>query len=157
MDRVRIQLMFRKIIFTCPKCGKEDIRDMKMEGGNSFENNCSECGQWNNNFKNYDGCISYTQDEYDKLTDEDLVVKKDELVNKFIYDQKNPPPYVEPSVTDYQQMIDSRLEEINRYAQEVSAKFGKADLEVIKSKIDMSVSSVQTNIDSKAELIEDIK
>lgn len=147
-DRIMTQIRFRKGIFTC-KCGQEDIVDWSPSGGNTYENNCSACGKWTNSFKNYDGCLTMLQDEYDKMTEEDIIKKKNEGVDKFIYDQKNPPEYVEPSVKDYESMIDGRLEEVGQYLEAVKSKASKAELEGIKAKIDAQSSNLQTSIEDK--------
>ena len=112
MDRVNVQVRFRRGIFTC-KCGQEDIVDWSMSGGNTYENNCSKCGAWSNSFTNYSGCISYTPEEYEALKAEDIVQAKDDLVADFIYQQKNPPPYVEPTAEEVQKMIDEKQAEID--------------------------------------------
>ena len=51
MDRIRIQIQFRKAIWTCPKCGQEDFEDFNIAGGNIYEHNCSKCNVWFNSFK----------------------------------------------------------------------------------------------------------
>jgi len=87
-----------------------------MAGGNTYEHNCSSCGKWSNSFKDYYGCLNYSLDEYDKLTDEDVVASKDTLVNKFIYDVKNPPVEVEPTKEELESMkveFEKRVSEIN--------------------------------------------
>lgn len=99
MDRVQVQVRFRKGIFTC-KCGQEDIVDFNVNGGNTYEHSCSVCGAWNNSFVNYDGCATFTQEEYEKKSQKDIDQVKDAMLSAWNYDRKNPPPYIEPTKED---------------------------------------------------------
>jgi hypothetical protein len=120
-DRIRVQVIFRKGIFTC-ECGQEDIVDWSTEGGNTYENNCSVCGKWNNSFKDYNGCLLYKKDEYERMDRETIEINKSSEVDKFLYDQKNLPPYVEPTIEE---------------------------LEIEKLKLDRQVTEIQSRIDAR--------
>ena len=122
MDRVRIQVQFKKFWWTCPKCGQEDYEDAKMEGGNTYEHTCSKCeerfNQSNTNLREYNGVINYTPEEYETLKSEDLSTEKSSRLGKWVYEVKNPPAYVEPTEEEINRMIADRQEEIDRLEQQ---------------------------------------
>jgi predicted RNA-binding Zn-ribbon protein involved in translation (DUF1610 family) len=99
-DRVKIQVEYRKALWICPKCGQEDITDLNVGTPSVYEHNCSKCGQWSNSFKEYNGVASYSQEDYAKVTANDLKTEKDAKVDAWIYDIKHPAPYVEPTIAE---------------------------------------------------------
>ena len=117
-DRVKVQVQFRKLIFQCQD-GTEEVVDASMSGGNTYEHTCKD-GKWTNNFINYSGALSLTQDEYAELKEADLEAKKKTEVEKFIYQKNNPPKYIEPTEEDYKKMIDEKIAEINMYSEKIT-------------------------------------
>jgi hypothetical protein len=96
MDRVRIQRTFRKAYWIC-SCGQEDTTDLNLGTPSVYEHNCSACNKWSNSFKEYNGNLSYTPEEYDKIKEEDVELEKTKRVDNWIYEIKHPFPYVEPT------------------------------------------------------------
>lgn len=100
MDRVRVQIQFKKAIWTCPVCGLEEIEDRPMNGGASYEHTCANGHKFNQsglNMREYNGSVSYTEEEYAKKTEEDIAIDKQKPCDDWLYSVKNPPPYVEPT------------------------------------------------------------
>ena len=132
MDRIQVRVEFKKAIWTCPKCGQEDIQDLIVSGGNDYTHNCSKCGQWFNSFKEYNGCIQYPFDKYPDITTEDVDTQKTELCDKWLYEVKHPPVYIEPKPEDLQTEIDAKLQEIESLqARKIEAQV-KLDAKVIE-------------------------
>ena len=131
MDRVRIQVQFKKFWWTCPKCRQEDYEDAKMEGGNTYEHTCSKCeerfNQSNTNLREYNGVINYTPEEYETLKSEDLSTEKSSRLGKWVYEVKNPPAYVEPSKEDLERELADK----------------QADIAVLESKIAETTKEVK--------------
>ena len=127
-DRIIVQVQFKKFIWLCPKCGQEDIVDAKVGGGNEYVHTCSKCAaefnQSGPNMKEYNGSINYTPTEYESLKAEDLATAKKSRCDKWLYDWKNPPEYVEPT---------------------------KADLEAEKAQKQAEVDALQSRIDAKVD------
>jgi hypothetical protein len=98
-DRVMIQRSFRKALWTCT-CGQEDIVDLNVGTPSVYEHNCSACNKWSNSFKEYNGVLSYTPAEYDKVLEEDVTSAKDIAVSKWVYGIKNPPLVQQPTKAD---------------------------------------------------------
>jgi hypothetical protein len=144
-DRVRVQVIYRQAIFQC-KDGTEEIVPLSMTGGNTYEHTCKD-GKWTNNFVNYSGALSLTQEEYAELKEADLDAKKKTEVEKFIYQKNNPPEYVEPTEEDYKKMIDEKMAEINMYSEKITDATILSD---IKTDFESSI----TSIDSKTEIKE---
>ena len=124
MDRIRVQIQFRRFLWTCPKCKKEDYEDRDMAGGQSYEHTCSACAAKFNqtHMKEYNGCITYTPEEYEVIKEQDVAEKKQALVDKWVYDVKNPPPYVEPSREDLEKMLADKQAEVSELQTQISAK-----------------------------------
>ena len=112
-DTINVQVRFVKGIFACP--GGDEIVDWSTKGGNEYEHICKD-GTWLNSFKRYEGSINYSKEEYEKVKTEDITKEKQKRVDDWLYQVKNPPPYIEPTEADYKQMIDEKLAEINSYA-----------------------------------------
>lgn len=133
-DRVSVRVEFKKAVWTCPICGQEDIQDLIVSGGNDYTHKCSKCGQWFNNFKEYNGTLSYPYDDYLKVSDEIKDEKKKELCDKWIYEIKHPPVYVEPSLDDYQKLYNEKMDEATQYLDKI-AKI-TTELELTKNKVE---------------------
>jgi len=121
-DVVTVQVRFKKGIFTCKNCGHEDIVDWSATGGNTYENNCSECGTWTNDFRNYDGLLSYSKAEYEKVAEKDVTSAKTTKVADWLYEVKHPPAYVEPSKEDLEQEKASLEARVSELQTRISAK-----------------------------------
>jgi hypothetical protein len=89
-DRIRVQVQFRKALWICD-CGQDDITDLNVGTPSVYEHNCSACNKWSNNFKEYNGHLSYGEREYPELTERDIDDAKKELVDKWVLEVKNPP------------------------------------------------------------------
>lgn len=113
MDRVRIQIQFRKAIWVCLKCSQEDYEDLNVNGGNIYEHNCSKCGTWSNNFRVYNDTLDFSPEEYDKIKQEDIINKKQEKFNNHLNILKNPIPYIEPTPEEIQREIEIKEEQIS--------------------------------------------
>jgi hypothetical protein len=112
MDKISVQIRFRKGIFTC-SCGQEDVVDFNVAGGNTYENICSVCGEWSNTFKNYDGILAYAKDEYESLSASDISKAKEDKCDNWLYEVKHPPKYIEPSAEDLEKQkveLESQIE-----------------------------------------------
>lgn len=115
MDRVRIQVLFKKALWTCPVCKLEEWEDRPMDGGASYEHTCKNGHKFNqsgNNMKEFNSSVSYTPEEYDTLKNEDLISEKQGKADAWLDSVKNPPPYVEPKISDYENMIADKQAEI---------------------------------------------
>ena len=91
-DKIRVSVEFRKYLYTC-SCGEELLVD-----DNTVNYNCIKCGfklgeGW---YKDVGGNISYSFDEYNKLTKEDIEIEKSKLIDERIIQVKTPVPiYIE--------------------------------------------------------------
>jgi transcription elongation factor Elf1 len=126
MDRISVKVEFKKFWWTCPKCGQEDIEDAKVAGGNDYTHICSKCSakfnQSAGNMKEYNGCLSYPYETYASVKEEDVETQKTTLVEAWVYSVKNPPPYVEPSLQDLQNMLAEKQAEVDRLTEQIQAK-----------------------------------
>ena len=118
-DRVRVQVCFRKVVWDCPK--GEEVTDLNIAGGNTYTHKCSD-DIVVNRFINYDGCLAYTEDEYRVTNPTKLSSDKTAMFNKWNYERKNPPPYVEPSLEDLQSVKQGLLDEISRLDEQIVKK-----------------------------------
>lgn len=161
-DRIRVQIQFKKFIWTCPICGLEDIVDASMTGGNTYEHTCANGHTFNQscgNMKEYNGTVNYTPEDYEKKTEEDIAVDKQKPCDDWLYQVKNPPAYVEPSKEDYKRMYDDHMAEAQQNLALFAEKATSEELVQVKTSIEAIASDVQTTIEAKpvAEPIEDIK
>jgi hypothetical protein len=88
MDRITNQIQFRKAIWECPECQQVDFQDLDMEGGNTYEHNCSACGVWFNNFQEYNGTLSFPVETAD-IPEEEVSKRKQEVVDTWMFNNKN--------------------------------------------------------------------
>jgi len=122
-DRVKVQVEFRKAYWVCP-CGQEDFTDLNVGTPSIYEHNCSKCGQWSNSFKEYNGVNSYSEDDYKKVTKEDIDKEKKEKIDKWVYDIKNPPPYVEPTKAE----LEAQKAELQKQISELDAQIAEKEI-----------------------------
>jgi len=124
-DRVNVQVQFKKALWTCPQCGLEDVEDRPMEGGASYEHTCKNGHTFNQsgpNMKEYNGCITYPKDEYDTIKVEDIVAEKTKRCDEWIYEVKNPKPYVEPTEADLTNMINDHMRQVEELGLKLKEK-----------------------------------
>ena len=93
-DRTMVTIQFRKGIFECPN--GDEIVDWNVGGGNTYEHTC-EGGKWLNSFKDFNGVIKLTTEEYEKADSKKLDELKNAEVTAWLEGVRNPPEYVEPS------------------------------------------------------------
>jgi len=126
MDRITVQVRFSKAIWTCPKCGQEDFEDRNMSGGDSYEHTCSVCSyifnQSCNQMREYNGSLNYTPEEYEVVKSEDIATAKQILVDKWLYDVKNPPAYVEPTKEELEAELVEKQIELDALQTRINAK-----------------------------------
>ena len=138
MDRIVVQVQFKKALWTCPFCKQEDVEDRPMGGGASYEHTCSACGKKFNqsgpNMKEYNGSINYSEAEYKSIADKAIEDEKTARYDAWIYEVKNPPAYVEPSKAD-----------LEREKAELEAR-------VAKLSADIAMKTVEAVVD--AEIVE---
>lgn len=100
-DRVTVQVQFRKALWTCPKCGHEDVEDLNISGGNTYEHNCSKCGAHFNqsgpNMREYNGSIRYLPEEYEKAGSKKIEDAKKAMFNEWKNEIKRPARAAEPT------------------------------------------------------------
>jgi predicted RNA-binding Zn-ribbon protein involved in translation (DUF1610 family) len=153
-DRLILQIRFKKGIFTCPDCGKEDIVDWSPAGPNEYENNCSNCGKWNNSFRDYDGCKNYVVGEIDvvevlkgeeakKEVAEKIIADKQLMVTTWLEQVKNPPPYIEPTKEDLQNMYSDKMNEAQNYLSKISEQATKEELEIITKEVIIEETTIE--------------
>ena len=99
MDRIIVQRQFRKALWTCP-CGQEDTTDLNLGTPSVYEHNCSACGKWSNSFKEYNGCLTYSPEEYEKLGEQEITAEKEKRVSEWIVETKKPIVIYEPTKED---------------------------------------------------------
>jgi hypothetical protein len=115
MDRIKITREFKRVLWVCPTCGLEEQEDRPMNGGASYVHTCKNGHTFNQScgaMKEYNGVLSYPYDTYGTVKEEDVEAEKTLRFEKWVYDIKNPVPYVEPKASDIQAEIDSKLQEI---------------------------------------------
>lgn len=136
-DRVSVKVEFKKALWTCPVCKQEDVEDMKVAGGNEYTHTCSKCGMKFNqsgaNMKEYNGCLSYPYTDYPGIKQEDITAEKVLRFDKWVYEIKNPPVYVEPTLEDLQNMYKDKVDEATKYLEEIAKKTTKIELEENKT------------------------
>jgi len=117
MDRIMVQVRFKKVLWTCPSCSQEDEEDMNVAGGNTYEHDCSSCfahfNQSNNNMKTCSGLVTMLKSEYDAKDEAEIAIEKQSVFDKTVYAWKNPPEYVEPTKEDLEQQRARLLVEVN--------------------------------------------
>lgn len=121
-DRIIVQVQFKKALWVCPACAQEDIEDMNPAGGNTYEHNCSRCNTWFNSFKEYNGNIQYTKEQFDSTKAEDVVAEKTRLMATWVNEIKNPPAYVEPTKAELEQLKAEKQAEVDALQNEITAK-----------------------------------
>ena len=126
MDRIRIQRIFKRVLWTCPSCSQEDYEDRNMTGGNEYIHICSSCSKEFNQscgaMREYNGCLSYTPEEYDTIKEEDVTTTKDTLVAEWVYKIKNPAPYVEPTKEQLEAELAEKQAEVDRLQEQIITK-----------------------------------
>ena len=139
MDRILTQIIFKKVLWTCPKCGQEDTEDFNVGGGNTYEHDCSKCSAHFNqsgpNMKEYNGCINVPVDEYATLTSQAIETVKQERFDSWVTEIKNPPAYVEPSKQDYENLYLEKAKEADEYLAKYATKATLAELTAMKDSI----------------------
>lgn len=125
-DRIMTQVKFWKALWTCPECKTEDVVEMNLAGGNEYVHTCSHCGkefnQSCNNMRSFRGCVTYSKTEYDAKKSAEIETDKTALFNKWVYEIKNPPKYVEPTKEELEKMRDEKQSEIDELQTKIDAK-----------------------------------
>jgi len=130
-DRTTVQVQFRKAYWVCLFCGQEDFQDLHMDGGDLYEHNCSRCEKWFNSFKEYNGALRYSAEEYSKIDSKVIDDAKQDLVDKWVYDIKNPPPIVEvPPPT--KEELEAQKAELQTKIDELQSKIDVLTVEDVK-------------------------
>lgn len=122
-DRIMTQVQFRKAWWTCPKCLQEDFTDLNVGTPSVYTHKCSKCGFTTNSFKEYQGSLSYLKTTYDTIDPSVITTAKQERIDKWVYDVKNPPPYIPPTLEDLQRMLSDKqleCEELQRQIDEIT-------------------------------------
>jgi len=136
-DQLKVQVRFKKVLWTCPKCSQEDIEDWNVGGGNDYEHDCSKCSfhfnQSGSNLWEYNGCLSYLKDDYESKKQEDIDTDKTKAFDDALYAKNNPPTYQEPSKEDLQNLYNEKMEEAKTYLQQYSSKATNTEFEAVKS------------------------
>jgi len=125
MDRVQVQIQFKKFIWLCPICQLEEFEDRPMEGGASYEHTCANGHHFNQsgpNMKEYNGVINYPYDKYPTILKEDIDKEKQDKCDAWLYEVKNPKPYVEPTREDLERMLADKQVEVTQLQAEIAAK-----------------------------------
>ena len=121
-DQIMTQIRFRKGIWTCKNCGKEDITDFSVTGGNTYEHNCSVCNAWSNKFKNFSGALTYTAEQYKAKKEADITLDKKKKCDAFINDYKNPPAIEIPSKEVLEAYKAEKQKEVDAIQADIDAK-----------------------------------
>jgi predicted RNA-binding Zn-ribbon protein involved in translation (DUF1610 family) len=124
-DRVRVQVQFKKFIWTCPVCGEEEILDANMSGQNVYTHTCSKGHKFNqsgSNMREYNGSLTYTPEEYANLKDTDKVKEKKDKVDAWMYEVKHPVPYIPPTLKELEKMKADKLAEVEDLQRQINEK-----------------------------------
>lgn len=121
MDRIMIQRQFRKAWWIC-SCGQEDFTDLNVGTPSTYEHNCSACSKWSNKFKEYQGVLSYDTATYDTIKEKDIEKDKTDMINKWVYDVKNPTPEIEPTKEVLKELRDRKQAEVDELQSQIDAK-----------------------------------
>ena len=139
LHRMNLQVRFITAIWLCPVCAKEDTEERNVDGGDSYEHTCSECGvkfnQSGPNLRKYEGAINYTPTDIDisealkneeaiKEVKDKISADKKKYVDEKHYDFKNPPPYEEQTVEILEKLKAEKQEEVDRLQQQIDSKKG---------------------------------
>ena len=155
------------LVYNCP----DGYEYVIHSPGDSYLHTCADKTEMNNASTTIDHRPQYTAAD---LSDADaLAIFKNETpsdeaqekinnaaieyAQKFITDRDNAPAPVEPTVADYQQMIESKMQEVEQMTEAVKTVATKAQLESIKASIDAKSVSVATSISEKSVIAEEIK
>lgn len=118
-DRINIQVVFKKALWTCPKCAQEDIEDRSVAGGDSYLHTCSKCkylfNQSGKNMISYDGTLIYEKSVYDLKAYADIQQEKTSKFKTWLEAYKNPPEQVKPTREDIERIINDYQCLINYY------------------------------------------
>jgi hypothetical protein len=145
-DRVIVQVQFRKALWQCP--GGDEVTDLNVGTPSVYEHTCSD-NTWLNSFKEYNGTLRYTPDEFEKADSTDKAKAKQEAFDKWVYEIKHPVPYVEPQLSDYINIYNERIQDAQQYLDKIAEKGSKQDLEVVKANLDAKVADVAVKIQAK--------
>lgn len=152
-DRIKTQIQFKKALWTCPTCGQEDLEDRPVGGGASYTHSCSKCltkfNQSGSNMREYNGILTYTPEEYSILSEEKIAEDKQTAFDGWIYDIKNPQPYVEPSKEDYKNLYEEKTKEAQEYLNGFMEKATVEELSKLKTSILSKADEVQEKIEIK--------
>jgi len=136
MDTITTQIRFKKVLWVCPSCGKEDEEEQNASGGNTYEHVCSNCAAFfnssGNNMKTYNGCLNIDSEEYKTLSEQEIYNRKQSLFNSWIYLMKNPPLYVEPTKKEFKDLYDQRTAEADKYLTEFAKTATLEELIAVK-------------------------
>lgn len=129
-DKLVTQLSFKKALWTCPSCGQEDVEDRPMEGGASYEHDCSKCSehfnQSGNNMREYNGILQYLSTEYAAKTPQEIEADKTAKFNVWVDSVKNPPTPPKPTKKqredDYRKSVQYAQRDLELFAEEATAQ-----------------------------------
>ena len=130
-DRVIVQHQFKKVLWTCPVCRVEEPEDRPMEGGASYEHTCKNGHKYNQSGPNMwecNGSINYSMNDYIQITQNDIDAKKQAYFDEQLYTKKHPAPYVEPKISDYENMIADKQRELQELETRKAEAVAKADI-----------------------------
>ena len=124
-DRIKVQVEFRKALWTCPVCGIEEIENRPMEGGASYEHICKNGHKFNQSagaMKEYNSVISYPYTDYPTVTQKEIDDEKTVRMDKWIYEIKHPAPYTPPTKAELEKMRDDKLQEAEELQRQIDEK-----------------------------------
>jgi len=124
-DRVKVQVQFRKALWACP--GGDEITDLNVGTPSVYEHNCKD-GTWLNSFKEYNGILTYTPEEFEKADSKEKELAKTEAVDKWVYEREHQPVYVEPKPEEIQAQIDAKEAEIQSLQTQKAEAVAKIEL-----------------------------
>jgi hypothetical protein len=130
MDRIQVKVEFKKALWTCPVCSQEDYEDMNPAGGNTYSHNCSNCNEWFNTFKEYNGVLSYPFEKFDLIDKETIAAQKNIAMVKWVTEIKNPFIPKEPTKEELEQQkldYERQLTEMTQKIADVATKIDKID------------------------------
>jgi hypothetical protein len=154
-DRIAVQVQFKKGIFECPT--GDEIVDWNVGGGNEYSHTCKD-GTWLNRFKEYNGVIKLDPVEYEKTDSKEMTTLKDTEVQRWLTEVRNPPPVQEPSVKDYQNMLDEKLAEVERLSTDMAKVATVAEMTAVSDKLVAQKVALDSKVaEFEAKPIEEIR
>jgi len=140
-DTIKIQYRYNRYLYQCP-CGNEMIKTDRTQ-----QYTCPICGAilGEGQYKDVGGTMYFTTLPPQEELDAQILTR----VNARIYEIKHPPTPVEPTLTDYKNMRDDLVKQVEEYTNKIDELGAVEDLNVVKAEYEDRLDKVKDKIKIK--------